>query len=174
MKINNKFAIGCLVQWYEIDIIEEYINSVKQSLEQIDNPENIKVNFTLTKNQDLEKIDENQIDMNTIEKRFESMMESSWSWRITDTLVTIADYRREFNDRYCEEVDVLMWGESDALIPSQTWEVLDNLHTASVNNNVHKYVGFFSTCKMWDDTWKVLEHPKFTDKPFIEMDTKNW
>ena len=53
-------------------------------------------------------------------------------------------------------------------------EVLDNLHTASVNNNVHKYVGFFSTCKMWDDTWKILEHPDFTDKPFIEMDTKNW
>jgi hypothetical protein len=30
---------------------------------------------------------------------------------------------------------------------------------------------------MWDDSWKVLEHPEFTDKPFIDMDTvdtKNW
>ena len=27
---------------------------------------------------------------------------------------------------------------------------------------------------MWDDTWKILEHPDFTDKPFIEMDTENW
>jgi hypothetical protein len=27
---------------------------------------------------------------------------------------------------------------------------------------------------MWDDTWKQLEHPAFTDKPFIEGDTKNW
>ena len=27
---------------------------------------------------------------------------------------------------------------------------------------------------MWDDSWKDLEHPDFTDKPFIEGDTKNW
>ena len=27
---------------------------------------------------------------------------------------------------------------------------------------------------MWDDSWKMLEHPKFTDKPFIEGDTTNW
>ena len=167
VKLNNKFAIGCLVQWYEIEMIEEYINSVKQSLEQIDNPENVKVNFTLTKNQELEKIDETQIDMNTIEKRFESMMELSWSWRITDTLVTIADYRREFNDRYCEEVDVLMWGETDALIPKQTFEILDGLHS-QVSPQTPKYTLFFSTCKMWDDSWKVLEHPEFTDKPFYD------
>ena len=54
-KINNKFAIGCLVQWYEIEIIEEYIDSVKQALKQVDNPENVIVHFTLTTNQDLEK-----------------------------------------------------------------------------------------------------------------------
>ena len=23
-------------------------------------------------------------------------------------------------------------------------------------------------CKMWDDSWKVLEHPDFTDKPFYD------
>ena len=37
MKINNTFAIGCLVQWYEIEMIGEYIESLKQSLNQIDN-----------------------------------------------------------------------------------------------------------------------------------------
>ena len=29
-KLNNKFAIGCLVQWYEIEIVEEYVKSVKK------------------------------------------------------------------------------------------------------------------------------------------------
>ena len=24
---------------------------------------------------------------------------------------------------------------------------------------------------MWDDSWKVLEHPEFTDKPYYSMDT---
>ena len=56
MKINNTFAIGCLVQWYEIEMIGEYIESLKQSLNQIDNSENILIDFTMTTNQKLEKI----------------------------------------------------------------------------------------------------------------------
>mgnify|MGYP007000069764 len=66
-----------------------------------------------------------------------------------EDIYTIADYRREFNEKYCEEVDILMWGESDSLIPKQTFEILDNLHTAA-KETTPKYVGFFSTCKMWD------------------------
>ena len=27
---------------------------------------------------------------------------------------------------------------------------------------------------MWDESWKVLEHPDFTEKPFIEDDYDNW
>jgi GT2 family glycosyltransferase len=27
---------------------------------------------------------------------------------------------------------------------------------------------------MWDASWTPLEHPAFTDKPFIEKDTENW
>jgi len=89
-------------------------------------------------------------------------------------LVTIADYRRGFNDDYCDKADVLLWGESDALIPKQTFVILDNLHKMSLQNNNPKYLAFFGTCKMWDDTWKPLEHPDFTDKPFIENDYDNW
>ena len=175
IKLNNKFAIGCLVQWYEIDIIEEYINSVKKSLEQIENKENVIVDFTLTTNQQLEKI-QSDMDINTLRFKFQDMMKNFdfvGEWRVDDSLVTIADYRRWFNDEYCEKVDVLMWGETDSLIPSQTFEILDGLHT-QVKDNTPKYVSFFSTCKMWDESWKVIEHPDFTDKPFIEGDTENW
>ena len=41
MKINNKFAIGCLVQWYEIEIVEEYVKSIKDAINRIENKENI-------------------------------------------------------------------------------------------------------------------------------------
>ena len=41
MKIKNKFAIGCLIQWYEIEIVEEYLQSVKQSIDTIENKKNI-------------------------------------------------------------------------------------------------------------------------------------
>ena len=173
-KINNKIAIGCLVQWYEIELIGEYVQSVRNALDIIDNKENVIVHFTLVTNQDLEKISDD-IDMNDIIKRFENLVNGS-EYEVTDNLHTIADYRRDFNDRFCTEVDVLMWGESDSLIPRQTFEILDNLHTA-VKEDTSKYVGFFSTCKMWDESWKVLEHPEFTDKPYVDMstvDTKNW
>ncbi len=177
MKIQNRFAIGCLVQWYEINMIEEYIASVKQALKQIENPQDIIVDFTFTTNQKLEKIDTNKAEINSLRFKFQNMVKDfdiDVEWRVTDDLVTIADYRRWFNDFYCDKVDVLMWGESDSLIPKQTFEVLDLLHTNNVNQNVHKYVTFFGGCKMWDDSWKPIEHTDFTDKPFIEGDTDNW
>jgi hypothetical protein len=77
---------------------------------------------------------------------------------------TIADYRRDFNDKYCTEVDVLMWGETDSLVPKQTFLILDNLHQTITQNGNSKYLAFFGTCKMWDDSWKPIEHNDFTDK----------
>ena len=170
-KLENKFAIGCLVQWYEIEIIEEYIDSLKQALNQIENKENVIVDFKLVINQDLEKInDETTID--EIITRFEKMIDG-FELDVTEELVTIAGYRRWFNDFYCDKVDVLMWGETDALLPKQTFEILDNLHNG-VKVNTPKYIGFFGTCKMWDESWKPIEHIDFTDKPFIDNDYDNW
>ena len=177
MKINNKFAIGCLVQFYEIDIIEDYLKSVKYSLENVENKDNVLIDICLNCNEGLEKLDRNKINMKQIIGMFSTLVKKhlpTTTFNINEKdIYTIADYRREFNEKYCSKVDVLMWGESDSLIPRQTWEILDNLHSAVVSDTP-KYVGFFSTCKMWDDTWKVLEHPDFTDKPFTEMDLENW
>ena len=66
MKLNNTFAIGCLVQWYEIEMVEQYIISVKKAVEHIDNEENIMVDFLLVTNQELEKINDD-ITMEDIE-----------------------------------------------------------------------------------------------------------
>ena len=180
MLLKNKFAIGCLVQFYEIDIIEDYIKSVKYSLEKTENKDNVIVDICLNANEQLEKLDTKKLDMKSIIAKMSNFVKKHLSDDVVvnfyikeKNIYTIADYRRDFNEKYCDEVDVLMWGESDSLIPRQTWEILDNLHSA-VEETTPKYVGFFSTCKMWDDTWKILEHPDFTDKPFIEMDTENW
>ena len=43
MKLNNKYIIGCHVMFYEIDMVEEYLNSVHLGLEDIENKENVKV-----------------------------------------------------------------------------------------------------------------------------------
>jgi len=176
--MKTKFAIGCLIQWYEVDIIEEYINSLRDTIDYYNGE--VKIDFTIVTNQDLEKIQDKVNMLDIQEKIQEHIAIVEWGCykknnvfldvktKITDKLVTIADYRREFNENYCEKVDVLIWGESDAILPKQTFVVLDNLHQMSLQNNNPKYLAFFGTCKMWDDSWKILEHPDFTNKPFYD------
>lgn len=186
MKVKNTFAIGCLIQWYEIEMIEEYLQSVKNAVDMIDNKENIIIDLYFNCSQMLEKIDESQMDISQIKEKYNDMIHDMFGHidygqynirpfmnEVSNIFYTIADYRRDFNDKYCREVDVLMWGESDSLIPRQTFQILDNLHS-SVKQNTPKYVTFFGTCKMWDDSWLPIEHNEFTDKPFVDGDTENW
>ena len=167
--MKTKFAIGCLVQWYECDIIGEYVDSLKDAIKEYDGE--VIVDFSIITNEHLEKAISDEQRQNCLKKIIKIC--NIGNIRYQSNLCTIADYRRKFNDKYCNEVDVLMWGESDALIPQQTFTVLDSLHQ-QVKNQTPKYLGFFGGCKMWDKSGKNLEHPDFTDKPFIEGDTKNW
>ena len=50
--MKTKFAIGCLVQWYECDVIEEYVNSLKDAIKNYDGK--VIVDFTIISNEDLE------------------------------------------------------------------------------------------------------------------------
>ena len=170
--MKTKFAIGCLIQWYECDIIGEYIDSLKDALEAYDGE--VIVDFTICMNQDLEKcVTDKQLKLCKA-KISRQILDIRFKTTITEDLITIADYRRQFNTEYCDKVDVLMWGESDAIIPKQTFIILDNLHKTSIQNQNPKYLAFFGTCKMWDESWKMIEHTDFTDKPFIENDYDNW
>jgi len=169
--MKTKFAIGCLIQWYECDIIEEYTDSLADAINEYDGE--VIVTFTICINQKLEKcVSKKQLE-ECREKIYRATSKVNGTTFLSKELITVSDYRREFNDDYCEQVDVLIWGESDAILPKQMFVVLDSLHQQVKDNNP-KYLGFFGGCKMWDDTWKQLEHPEFTDKPFIEGDTENW
>ena len=195
--MENKIAIGCLVQWYEIKLIEEYLQSLKNALDQVENKKNVVVDILFNLNQGLEQVDTDKSSISDIRKEFYEILNKLFGYddhyddcmdyniNLTvhdinggmEQVYTIADYRRDFNDKYCTEVDILMWGESDALIPRQTFEILDNLHNG-VKDSTPKYVAFFATCKMWDKSWEILEHPEFTVKPFKDIgnrvETKDW
>jgi hypothetical protein len=166
--MKTKFAIGCLVQWYECDIIEEYVNSLKDAIKNYDGE--IIVDFTIITNEDLEKCISAEQKNKCIEKIGNILLDFE-NVRIVQELHTIADYRREFNEQYCDDVDVLVWGESDMLVPKQMFTVLDSLHN---NVSVSKYLATFGICKMWDNSWKVLEHPKFTNHPHSESNDDWW
>ena len=186
MKIKNKIAIGCLIQWYEIELIEEYLQSVKNAVDIIDNKDNVVIDLYFNCSEELEKIDEKQTNISDIKQKYYDILKrlfgdfeyggynlKLFTNEISNSIYTIADYRRDFNVKYCTKVDILMWGESDSLIPRQTFEILDNLHQG-VKEKTPKYVSFFGTCKMWDDSWLPVEHNEFTDKPFVDGDTENW
>jgi len=171
----TKFAVGCLVQWYEIGIIKEYIDTLIAAVEQYGS-DNVTIDIEFITNQELEQINQEKSILDILHdfyKETNKLTDYNVNTRISSNLVTIADYRRDFNDRYCEEVDVLIWGESDMLVPKQIFTSLDRLHQ-SQSKNTPKYLATFAICKMWDNSWTPLEHVDFTNKPFIEGDTKNW
>ena len=171
--MKTTFAIGCLVQWYEIEILPEYIDSLLGAVNAYDK-DKVLIDLKLIINQDLERLD-SPGKLDYILSQFNQQLERLEGYHsdgfIDRSLTTVADYRREFNTRYCELADVLIWGETDMLVPKQAFTALNNLHQ---NVNTPKYLATFAICKMWDDSWKPLEHVEFTDKPFIDMDTENW
>jgi len=171
--MKTKFAIGCLVQWYESKIINYYIESLKDAVDNYDGE--VIVDFCIV-GEHYGGVLECAADRGIYAKQMVDIVSSCGKNfelrpKVVNNLYTIADYRRDFNNTYCTQADVLVWGETDMLVPKQAFVVLDHLHQ---NVKTPKYLATFSICKMWDDSWKPLEHPDFTDKPFIEMDTKNW
>ena len=162
----TKFAIGCLVQWYEVEMVSEYIETLNEAINEYDG--NVLVDVTLVMNQDLEKTSLDRLEFLNIKNRVKRLFGKNVNYRDTAQLHTIADYRREFNERYSDEVDVLVWGESDMLVPKQMFTSLDTLHQ---NVDTPKYLATFGICKMWDSSWKPLEHPEFTNN---ELNPHAW
>lgn len=163
----TKFAIGCLVQWYEADIVSEYFKSLRESIDLYKGE--VEVNILLSVNKDLEKCESEDVMAHCVKAITYAAAKYKLELSMTLDLTTISDYRRMFNDSYCERVDVLVWGESDMLVPKQMFISLDGLHQ-SQSNQTPKYLATFAGCKMWDESWKALEHPEFTN--FSHSDSK--
>jgi len=169
---NPKIAIGCIIQWYEVEAHTEYIQSVINAIN-FHNKEDVIVDLCIYLSQNIEQLDQEQMSMEEIVDKFkaseqlikDSEIQYNLNWYTDKNIYTIANYRREFNEKYCNIVDILMWGESDAIIPKQCFFVLSQLHQ-QVKEKTPKYISFFGTCKMWDSTWEMLEHPEFTDKEY--------
>jgi hypothetical protein len=169
--MENKIAVGTLVQWYEVEILDEYL----ESLSKAESSNEVLFDFTVYTGQQLEKYDGD--DFKEIENKIQDIFLKYPSLNInlttTNELTSIADYRRQFNTNYCNKVDILMWGETDMLMPEDGFLYMDMLHS-SQSETTPKYIATFAICKMWDESWKQLEHPLFAVKPFIENDYTNW
>ena len=171
MKLDNKYIIGCHCMFYEIDMVEEYLNSLKLALQDIENPENVLIEMMWNMSEYFEKCETKQSIYSKIEKLEKKYDIKSLFYEDNDNPYTMADYRRELNNK-CNGYDYVIWGESDCLMTRQMFGVLEQLKTYANQQGIHRYITTFGIRKMWDESWKVLEHPKFTDKPYYEMDTE--
>ena len=174
MKLNNKYIIGCHVMFYEIEMVEEYLKSVHLALQDIDNKENVKVEMMWNMSQYFEECESGE-KLFEIRQRINNLENdygfTSLFYERNDKPYTMADYRRELNNK-CDDFDYVIWGESDCLMPRQMFGVLEQLKHYANEDGINRFITTFGIRKMWDDSWKVLEHPKFTDKPYYDMDTE--
>lgn len=188
MIIKNKYAIGTHITFYEIEMFEDFINGLINLLDQVQNKENIFLDFCFNISEFFEKIDTNKIHLDILNQKFNIGIEKIKSLGYinikcitktnNDEIYNIADYRRDFNYNYCKKVDFLMWGETDSFFPRESFKVLESLKDYTNNNNIHKYILSWSERKMWDESWKVTEHVDFENIPFFDtpeqVDNENY
>jgi len=189
MKLTKKYAIHCLVMFYEIDMfIESFVPGIENMLEGIENPENITLVLDYSLREDFEKIDREALpeDGYLIGKWTEATDMLSKKYGILihekvhilgeghkDIPLGIAKARRDFNEKYASRVDYLMWGETDSYFPKETFDALEQIVSYTEKNRIYKYTVTFAYRKMWDATWKAIEHPEFTNVLFEDTDEWN-
>ena len=174
MKINNKYIIGTHIMFFEIDMADEHIQSINNALATIDNTENVGVDLFFNISEYFEKIDRTEITKEELINKFKKLVNKvnceNVTYKIYDDPdpITMVDYRRDLNYFNCKHYDYVIWGETDCLIPKEIFQALEQIKEYASSNNIHKYITTFAVRKMWDASWKPLEHSEFTDKPYYE------
>jgi hypothetical protein len=174
MMLNKKYIIGTHIMFYEIDMVGEFIESIIQAIKPVKNRKNITIDLEFNLSEVFEKIDTKAISKEKLTEKFYTIVDPikkigcEYNISIYDGTLpkTMVDYRRDLNYFRCQDHDYVIWGESDCLIPFQTFEILDYLATAAEQQNIFNYVVTFAMRKMWDESWKILEHNDFTELPY--------
>lgn len=173
-----KFAVVTHVMFYETYMFIDFVISLRDAIMAYKNPEDIYIDFCLNISEYFEKIDR---DVHTPEMIIELFNEAMVLLNDTPAEVvtsiysgadpyTMTSYRREASNKYCNEVDMVIWGESDCLVPKRAFDVLETVDINARQNGINRYISTFAMRKMWDDSWKVLEHPNFENLPYYEKD----
>jgi hypothetical protein len=72
------------------------------------------------------------------------------------------------------DYDFVIWGESDCLMPRELFVSLEQVSEYAESQGINKYLATFGVRKMWDDSWKILQHPKFDNSTYHEMHHNTW
>jgi len=182
MKLNNKYAIGTNIMWFEIEMYEDFIKGLVNLLDtDIENKENVIIDLCLNLSQHLEKLDVSKITEDKIIDKFYKGVDriKELGYKVNtfqvekDEFYFHTDYRRDFNYNYCKKVDYVMWGETDSFFPKEAFLGLETLSQYTSENGIHKYIACFSDRKMWDSSWDTTVHNDYINIKFIDDDKQH-
>ena len=141
--------------WYESQMINETLDSVKKALDHCKKSVNVKVCLN-SQTYIEDPIEGNPEDMFDIFLDHPAL-EGAEIVRKTndDPFYNVGDWRR---DIYNED-GYTVWGESDCLVPWQYFAILESME---IN---HPHIFTLSSRKCWDFTWTLVEHEKLQGLP---------
>lgn len=179
MKLDKKYVLGVHVMFFEIEIFKEYIDGLINLLTDIENKENITLDFCFNVSEHIETIDTEKISKDELIKQFKIEIDRlqkilsmpNLDYRIHDTedgFYFHADYRRDLNYNFCKKVDYIMQGETDSFFPKEAFQVIEALSKYTDEQNIHRYILSFADRKMWDSSWDPLVHPKYINHVFVD------
>lgn len=194
MILKNNYIFGLHVTFYELEMLDEHIQSLIQMVEDVENKENIYFHFTINFQQKYEKIDWKAIydiygqgKFFVNEKYgfefFKILFGNRWGkipypcgvfidYKFDDeSFYSIADYRRDLCWNNSKDYDYVCFSETDSLWPKQTLTLMEGLHTA-VANQFPKFVANFAGRKNWDTSWDRIVHPMFQKVQY--EDNEDW
>ena len=176
MKLTKKYVIGTHVMFYEIEIYKEFIDGICNMIQTIDNKENVHIDLCLNMQENLEQIDSGKSNyiINCFKDGLEKLNRKGISNLkshikvMEDGIYFHTDYRRNLNYNYCKNVDYIIWGETDSLIPKEGLVAIDALAQYTDSIEDYKYIMSFTDRKMWDDSWNPTVHPKYLNHVFVD------
>src|ERR1051326_3931193 len=161
----NKILYTTHVMWWHSKLMPEILESVENALKKI--PENLQVDFLFTLNaQTYMEEPETGTPMEMFDEFINHpvVKNSKINYKTNkDNFYNACDFARE---TYGTEYDYTIWGHPDCLVPENYFIVLNEV----INSNLPTpHVLTPSRQKMWDDSWKHVEHFHVRDKSIEEL-----
>lgn len=177
MRLKNKYVIGCLVMFYEIEMFEEYAQSLINMVDGIENPENVTLHFCWNTQEHLESVDSEKTSKTALTKNFDETIKRLLKEKFLiyvdhkdndDDFHNIAQYRRDLNHNYCEKADFVIWGETDSLFPAEGLRVIESVSEYASQTGINRYTLTFGYRKNWDSSWDILTHTEFDGVTYVD------
>ncbi len=177
INLKNTYCIGTHIMFYEIEMLKSQTDALIQAIETVENPENITIEMFLNCSEYFEKLDPKYTwkfirdkyytEVNRLRKLGVNVIDKIYENNIKP--YTIGSYRRDLNYNYCEYNDYIIWGETDCLLPRETFSSIELVSQYATQNNINRYCLTFGVRRMWDRSWDSIVHNDFMNNNYHEM-----